>query len=331
MKKLTRFVVLTALILFLGITGGGYAEILPPYGEGQIGVQAVILPAELTLYEEPSRSSKAIKQLQYGDLLIVVKQFDDWAVCTLGDSEDALTGWVEMDYLAVDPAWYQAEEDTLVYAWGDTSAPKVALLGKDMRLAVLRTEGNWIVVSLHGAAGWIHSENKVVRQDGERFETSIMLEGMEETVHYEHIVNSSLGIEMDYNYEIFLRHSNANSERFVSLYDDPQHPLNFLEVTFIAQDAEAVAAAISESLSGTYEITREPCILRNAGNGTVIDASRMKGTDMMPDLLQSVYVIPEDNGCIVATMYCTFESAEGFGRQMNDMLNTLCFMDSRSR
>ena len=46
-----------------------------------------------------------------------------------------------------------------------------------------------------------------VRQNGERFETVIILEGMEEKVNYEHIRNDTLGIEMDYDYESFVRYS----------------------------------------------------------------------------------------------------------------------------
>ena len=331
MKKLTWLVVLTSLILSLGIIGDACAEILPPYGEGQIGFRAEILSAELTLHEMPSASSKAIKTLQYGDFLIVVEQSDGWAYCTLGDSEDALMGWVEADYLAIDPARYRTEENTPVYAWDDTAAPKIALLEKDTLLPILKTEGNWIAVSLRGAAGWIQDANKTERQNGERFETTIMLEGMEETIRYEHIVNASLGIEMDYEYEILLRRSEADSECFVSLYDVAQQPLNYLEVTFVAQDAEAVIAAISESLSEAYEITREPHALRNAGPCTVIDASRAKGTNRMPDLLRTAYVIPNADGCIVATVHCTMESAEGFGRRISYMLDTLAFTNGQPR
>ena len=46
-----------------------------------------------------------------------------------------------------------------------------------------------------------------MRADGERYDAVITIEGMEETVHYEHIVNTALGFEMDYDYERFLRHS----------------------------------------------------------------------------------------------------------------------------
>ena len=70
------------------------------------------------------------------------------------------------------------------------------------------------------------------RQDGERFEDTIILEGMEETVHYEHIRNDALGFEIDYDYENFLRHSEPDREIFVSCWDDPEKPENYLEVRY---------------------------------------------------------------------------------------------------
>ena len=48
------------------------------------------------------------------------------------------------------------------------------------------------------------------RQDGERFESVIILEGMEETVKYEHVRNSAIGFEMDYDYESLVRRSEAD-------------------------------------------------------------------------------------------------------------------------
>ena len=35
-------------------------------------------------------------------------------------------------------------------------APKVALLDKDTLLPILKDDGEWLVVSLRGATGWIH-------------------------------------------------------------------------------------------------------------------------------------------------------------------------------
>ena len=56
------------------------------------------------------------------------------------------------------------------------------------------------------------------RRDGECFEAVIILEGMEETVHYEHIRNEGLGFEMDYDYENFVRHREADRE-FTVVYN----------------------------------------------------------------------------------------------------------------
>ena len=43
-----------------------------------------------------------------------------------------------------------------MYAWNDTAALKVALLDKDTTLPILKDCGDWLVVSLRGASGWIH-------------------------------------------------------------------------------------------------------------------------------------------------------------------------------
>ena len=55
----------------------------------------------------------------------------------------------------INPAWYVTEKSTAVYAWNDVNAPKVALLDKDTVLPILKDDGDWLVVSLRGASGWI--------------------------------------------------------------------------------------------------------------------------------------------------------------------------------
>ena len=154
MKKFAWLTILTALILALGCIA--FAEIIPAHGYGQIGLQSVVLCEKLTLREKPSSSAKAVLTLNYGDLPIVMEQEDGWAYCAVGDSEDSPVGWVNADYIAIDPAWYRTEEKTTVYAWDSTSAPKVALLDKNTTLPILKADGDWIVVSLRGASGWIH-------------------------------------------------------------------------------------------------------------------------------------------------------------------------------
>ncbi len=161
------------------------------------------------------------------------------------------------------------------------------------------------------------------RRDGERFDGVILLEGMEEPVHYEHIRNVTVGFEMDYDYEHFLRHSEADREWFVSCWDAPENPENYLEVRYSPLTAETAAAAISETLSNDYEIRRDDSFsLDRAGRCIRIVADEIKGGGFMPDLLQTVYVIPAADGCRVATAHCAAVESEGFLRRFRYMMNT---------
>ena len=171
------------------------------------------------------------------------------------------------------------------------------------------------------------TEAEIERQDGEHFETVIMLEGMEETVRYEHIRNDSLGFEMDYDYESFVRYSDPVCDRFVSIYDDPEDPRNYLEIQCSAEDADTVASSVSESLSDDYEIIREEYTLDNAGTCIQIGASEVKGGGYTADQMQQVYIIPTDDGCRIATARYSAEGAEGFGRRFSYMVNTLKVID----
>ena len=161
------------------------------------------------------------------------------------------------------------------------------------------------------------------RQNGERFEDVIILEGMEETVHYEHLRNDALGIDMDYDYETFVRRNETDREIFVSRWDDPEHPENYLELRYNPLDAETVAANICAALSNEYEIDREDSFpLERAGGCIRIDASEVKGGGYMPDHLQTVYIIPAGDGCRIAAVHSYIVESEGFGRRFRYMMDT---------
>ena len=166
------------------------------------------------------------------------------------------------------------------------------------------------------------------RQDGERFQDVIMLEGMEETVSYEHVKNDVIGIELDYDYENFVRRSGPASECFISCYDNADSPENYLELFYSEENADSAAASIAESLSQSYNITRGTRTLSGAGTCASIDAS-VDRNDQTPDNLQMVYVIPLSSGCVVATAHYSFEAADGFGRRFSEIMNTLRVMAGR--
>lgn len=166
-------------------------------------------------------------------------------------------------------------------------------------------------------------ERESPRQDGERFEAVIQIEGMDETVRYEHIRDGAVGFEMDYDYDSFVRRSEPGRETFVSIYDDPEAPENYLELVYSAADAEAVASYVRSLLSQEYDLLESERTLERAGSCIRIEASELKGTGRMADQLQAVFIIPASDGCRVATEHFSAESAEGFGRRFSYMLNTL--------
>ena len=132
------------------------------------------------------------------------------------------------------------------------------------------------------------------RQDGERFDSVITIEGMEETVHYEHVKNETLGYEMDYDYEMFQRRSEADA-----------------------------AAAISEELSDRYEVGRSTYTLEKAGDCIRLDASvDANDPTRMAQQLQLVSVIPTSDGCFVVTEHYAIEGSEGFGRRFTYFLQS---------
>lgn len=161
------------------------------------------------------------------------------------------------------------------------------------------------------------------RQDGERFEAVIMMEGMEETVRYEHIRREDLGFAMDYDYENFVRQSEGDRERFVSNWDDPADPQNYLEVSYDTGNANLVADAISAGLSDVYDLLQDERELDNGVKCLRIEASVIKGTNQMADRIQEIYIIPAGSGSIVARAYYAIEGAEGFGRRFAYMVRTL--------
>ena len=153
LKNGMKIAVLALLILMLTV-GHSMAEIIPPNGPGQIGYQAVVLCNSLSVRETMSTKAKAVKSLRAGDTFIVQTVSNGWADVFVSETGGSI-GWVLADYIAVDPAWYKCETSTPVFAWGDTAAPKVALLDRGTKLPILKDMGDWLVVSLRGASGWI--------------------------------------------------------------------------------------------------------------------------------------------------------------------------------
>ncbi len=155
MKKHVWLSLLLVLVLTLGCLAAANAEILPPYGEGQIGLTAVAMGDKLEMRKDPKDDAEVVLTLEGGDLILVTGVEGDWARVVRSDSEDAPAGWVRNDFILTDPSWFRAEGETLVHAWNDAAALKVWKLQKDDIVPVLKTEGDWALVLLGTGVGWV--------------------------------------------------------------------------------------------------------------------------------------------------------------------------------
>ena len=134
--------------LFAACSGGGSND----SGDGAVTAE------EFQAYTEDSDA---------GTVLVDARTSDSYAGWALGDDVNGgPEGWINTDYIIIDPAWYRTDDTTPVYAWNDTKAPKVALLDKDTTLPIIKDEGDWFIVSLRGAAGW------VLKNDADRVDTT---------------------------------------------------------------------------------------------------------------------------------------------------------------
>lgn len=155
------------------------------------------------------------------------------------------------------------------------------------------------------------------RQDGERFESVIMLEGMAETIRCEHVRNEKMGFELDFDYDVLERNGEAI---FVSRFDELEKPENYLEAATRKGDADTVAASVKKNLKKSFKTVKsESYTLERAGECTRLSASDAK----KGNALQTVYVIPANDGCLIVTVHCTMESAEGYGARFDAMVNTI--------
>ena len=170
------------------------------------------------------------------------------------------------------------------------------------------------------------AESDLALRPGEHFEGTVPLEGTEQTVHYEAIRNDALGFEMGYDYENFVRHSEADCETFISAWDNPDNPEIYLEITHSADDAETTAASIAETLSMQYNVSRWEYTLDRAGDCIDLRGELDKEGQMSIRERQMVYIIPADDGCFVAWGHYTQESAEGCGARFRGMMHTFAVL-----
>lgn len=161
MKKL-----LSLLVILVMIAGSASASIMEPKGidlsfklfSGIEAKRAVVLCRSLSAHTDSNASSRKATTLSVGNTFLTWESQGEWINCYYSDGRDA--AWVRNYYVIEDPAYYVTDGQTAVYAYADTTAPRVALLGRNEELPIIMETDQWCVVSLRGASGWIRKTSK---------------------------------------------------------------------------------------------------------------------------------------------------------------------------
>ena len=168
----------------------------------------------------------------------------------------------------------------------------------------------------------------VERQDGDRFDGTITFQGMESTVPYEYLKRDDLGFGMAYAYESFDRESDADKERFVSKWDDPDVPENYIDVVYDPSNSNLMRDYYNATLSELYDVTEVDTTLDNGVECIRMEGSVLKGTNQMDDHITVVYIIPANDGCRIATEHCVTVDSEGFLKQCDAMIKSISVFDA---
>lgn len=153
MRNIIRLV-FTGMLLMVLLTGVASGEIIRPIGMQQTGYDAVVLSKTVTVRTDQNTNAKAVTKLNYGDHVTVLSLGNGWCECYLAENE-GVSGYAMEDYLLVNPAYITIDEAAAVYAWQSTSAKRVGFLARGETYPIIRMDGNWLLISLRGAAGWL--------------------------------------------------------------------------------------------------------------------------------------------------------------------------------
>jgi hypothetical protein len=112
---------------------------------------AYVISQTVTMRQKNSLSAKAIVSIPYGESIQMLRQSDGWVY----GKYESYIGWVSEAYLVVNPRYFTTISDTPAYAYPSDKSPRVGLLTRNTKLAIIAEYGDYFVVSLRGASAFI--------------------------------------------------------------------------------------------------------------------------------------------------------------------------------
>lgn len=121
----------------------------------------IVISQNVSLREAPSTGAKRIASVPNGALFDLLDEQNGWYRVSYFETKTStyMEGWVLVDYVVRDPSFVTTTKTTYVYATPDRGAKKVGQLAEGSQLVVIGEWGDFWVVNLRSASGFIYKRD----------------------------------------------------------------------------------------------------------------------------------------------------------------------------
>lgn len=121
----------------------------------------IVISQNVSLRESPSTGARRIASIPNGSVFDLLDEQNGWYFVRYWDSktQTALEGYVVVDYVVRDPLFVTTTKSTYVYSTPDRGSKKVGQLISGTQLVVIGEWGDFWVVNLRSASGFIYKRD----------------------------------------------------------------------------------------------------------------------------------------------------------------------------
>lgn len=122
---------------------------------------AIVISKSISLRVEPNVRSERITTLPNATLLNVLEDQGHWLYVYAWSLEEKayVQGWLKSDFVVRNPRFVTTHKATFVYAIPDRGGKKVGEVISGTQLVIIGEYGNYWVVNLRSASGFIHKSD----------------------------------------------------------------------------------------------------------------------------------------------------------------------------
>ena len=121
----------------------------------------IVISQNVSLRENPSTGARRIASIPNGAMFDLLDEQNGWYYVSYYDGKNAspLQGWVVVDFVVRNPSFLTTTKSTYVYSTPTRSSKKVGQLVAGTQLVVIGEYGDFWVVNLRSASGFIYKRD----------------------------------------------------------------------------------------------------------------------------------------------------------------------------